>query len=414
MTLTLRCDRWGSVELGDLRLRARGRIGMLVWEGRIRRPHRVQVYPEPRAPAEPRRTARHTARDRRARGPRQRGRPRVRRHARLRPRRSPAIGQLAGERPARRADRQRAASRIATPTSSSSWTASRRRAAATTGDGTLERAVRAAATLAGRLPRASRPRRAGHVRRRPPVARAPRRSRAALPPDRRPARDRRRVQLRVEGRQHHPCAHAAAEGARDRRDAAARRARDRCAVRSSRPRSRPRDRGGVTGGASCRRVQASMRWPIGCGSCAAPSCGRASSARASPWPAGRDELPLGRRDRGGEGISPSRATLTALTLGAASVGARGRPRRPGWLSLPGPMRRSRSPASAPWPASRSSRRSRPAGPSCSQACSCFSAEPTSRSSRSTIPRSMPGRRSWARRCSRSESWRTSRWRPARP
>ena len=40
--LTLRCDRWGSVELGDIRLRARGRIGMLVWEGRVRRPHRLR------------------------------------------------------------------------------------------------------------------------------------------------------------------------------------------------------------------------------------------------------------------------------------------------------------------------------------------------------------------------------------
>jgi len=47
LLLTLRCERWGSFELGDIRLRARGRIGMLVWEGRVRRPHRVQVYPRP-------------------------------------------------------------------------------------------------------------------------------------------------------------------------------------------------------------------------------------------------------------------------------------------------------------------------------------------------------------------------------
>ena len=47
LALTLRCDRWGSVELGDIRVRARGRIGMLAWEGRIRRPHRLQVYPRP-------------------------------------------------------------------------------------------------------------------------------------------------------------------------------------------------------------------------------------------------------------------------------------------------------------------------------------------------------------------------------
>ena len=45
--LTLRCERWGSVELGDIRLRARGRIGMLVWEGRALRQHRLHIYPRP-------------------------------------------------------------------------------------------------------------------------------------------------------------------------------------------------------------------------------------------------------------------------------------------------------------------------------------------------------------------------------
>lgn len=47
LPLTLRCERWGSVELGDIRLRARGRIGMLTWEGRVLRPHRLSVYPRP-------------------------------------------------------------------------------------------------------------------------------------------------------------------------------------------------------------------------------------------------------------------------------------------------------------------------------------------------------------------------------
>jgi uncharacterized protein (DUF58 family) len=47
VSLRLLCDRWGSVELGELRVRARGRIGMLVWEGRINRPHRLQIYPRP-------------------------------------------------------------------------------------------------------------------------------------------------------------------------------------------------------------------------------------------------------------------------------------------------------------------------------------------------------------------------------
>jgi uncharacterized protein (DUF58 family) len=45
--LTLRCDRFGAVELGDIRVRARSRIGMLSWEGRVSRPHRLQVYPRP-------------------------------------------------------------------------------------------------------------------------------------------------------------------------------------------------------------------------------------------------------------------------------------------------------------------------------------------------------------------------------
>ena len=47
LPLTLHCERWGSVELGDIRLRARGRIGMLVWEGRAQRPHRLHIYPRP-------------------------------------------------------------------------------------------------------------------------------------------------------------------------------------------------------------------------------------------------------------------------------------------------------------------------------------------------------------------------------
>jgi len=47
LSLTLRCDRWGSVELGDIYLRARRRIGMLTWEGRVSRPHRLQIYPRP-------------------------------------------------------------------------------------------------------------------------------------------------------------------------------------------------------------------------------------------------------------------------------------------------------------------------------------------------------------------------------
>lgn len=47
LPLTLRCDRWGSFELGDIRLRARGPLGMLIWERQVTRPHRLQVYPRP-------------------------------------------------------------------------------------------------------------------------------------------------------------------------------------------------------------------------------------------------------------------------------------------------------------------------------------------------------------------------------
>jgi uncharacterized protein (DUF58 family) len=47
LPLKLRCERWGSVELGDMRVRARGRIGMLVWESRILRPYRLHIYPRP-------------------------------------------------------------------------------------------------------------------------------------------------------------------------------------------------------------------------------------------------------------------------------------------------------------------------------------------------------------------------------
>lgn len=47
LEMTLRCDRWGTVELGRIQLRARGRIGMLVWESAVRHPHRIQIYPRP-------------------------------------------------------------------------------------------------------------------------------------------------------------------------------------------------------------------------------------------------------------------------------------------------------------------------------------------------------------------------------
>ena len=40
LELRLRCARWGTYPLGDIRLRARDRLGLLVWEARARRPPR--------------------------------------------------------------------------------------------------------------------------------------------------------------------------------------------------------------------------------------------------------------------------------------------------------------------------------------------------------------------------------------
>jgi uncharacterized protein (DUF58 family) len=45
--LTLRCRTWGNFELGDVYLRARDRLGLFLWEGQVRRPHRLRVYPSP-------------------------------------------------------------------------------------------------------------------------------------------------------------------------------------------------------------------------------------------------------------------------------------------------------------------------------------------------------------------------------
>ena len=47
LELTLRCDRWGTAELGDIRLRARNRIGMFVWEGLSHGRQRLRVLPRP-------------------------------------------------------------------------------------------------------------------------------------------------------------------------------------------------------------------------------------------------------------------------------------------------------------------------------------------------------------------------------
>lgn len=49
LELTLRCHRWGNYDLGDVRLRARDRLGLLVWEEAVDRRQRLRVYPTPEA-----------------------------------------------------------------------------------------------------------------------------------------------------------------------------------------------------------------------------------------------------------------------------------------------------------------------------------------------------------------------------
>lgn len=47
LTLKLRCTRWGNYDLGDVRLRATGRLGLATWETRVDRRTRLRVYPLP-------------------------------------------------------------------------------------------------------------------------------------------------------------------------------------------------------------------------------------------------------------------------------------------------------------------------------------------------------------------------------
>ena len=47
LPLRLRCVRWSSVEVGDLRLRARGRIGLVRDETRVDRRRPLRIYPKP-------------------------------------------------------------------------------------------------------------------------------------------------------------------------------------------------------------------------------------------------------------------------------------------------------------------------------------------------------------------------------
>ena len=47
LCLGIRCTRLGTYELGELRLRARDRVGLVSWEGRIDRRMPLRVYPRP-------------------------------------------------------------------------------------------------------------------------------------------------------------------------------------------------------------------------------------------------------------------------------------------------------------------------------------------------------------------------------
>jgi uncharacterized protein (DUF58 family) len=47
VVLRLRCVRWGNYRLGDIRLRARDRLGLFTWETRLARRTALRVYPLP-------------------------------------------------------------------------------------------------------------------------------------------------------------------------------------------------------------------------------------------------------------------------------------------------------------------------------------------------------------------------------
>jgi uncharacterized protein (DUF58 family) len=47
LPLRARVTRWGSPTIGEIRLRARDRLGLVRWEGSVVREHRLRVYPRP-------------------------------------------------------------------------------------------------------------------------------------------------------------------------------------------------------------------------------------------------------------------------------------------------------------------------------------------------------------------------------
>ena len=286
ISLTLRCDRWGAVELGDIYLRARGRIGMLAWEGRVRRPHRIQIYPRPEllqslvAPLDTQLATGDLVARVRADGLEFADTRQFVPGDRLRSvnwRASARRGELiVNERhPDRNADVVLFLDSFAEARSDDE------------ADGTLELAVRAAATLAGRyLERRDRVGLVtfgGILRWLEPGGGLVQRYRlidALLETG---------VEFSYAWKDVNiiPGADAAAEGARDRGDAAPRRALDHGAARPSRPRPRPGDRRGLARGA--RRARRRPRRP---GVPAlAPAARRVArplrALRASPWRGGR-------------------------------------------------------------------------------------------------------------------------------
>ncbi len=96
--LRLRCVKWGNYQVGDIRLRARDRLGLLVWEQQLDLKTLLRVYPLPetlrRIVPPGGHSAFHRQRGRTAEG---RGAG-VRRPARLRSRRPRPLDQLARER----------------------------------------------------------------------------------------------------------------------------------------------------------------------------------------------------------------------------------------------------------------------------------------------------------------------------
>ena len=215
----LRCSRWGVYDVGTVEVRARDAFRLVVWEARLPRIQGLKAYPHSEALA------------------------RVLDAAETQAFTGSAVARVKGDgieyadiRDYVPGDRLR----------SINWRASARRTGlvvneqhperntdvvvfvdsfADLRDGsrsTLDDAVRAAATLASPLSRAEGPRWPRLLRRRPALATARSGAIAAFPPDRDPARDRRRAHVPLARRRPDPGANPPPEGAGDRADAARR------------------------------------------------------------------------------------------------------------------------------------------------------------------------------------------------